>query len=1688
MKKFIPFVFTLFSAICANGQSYNCAVAIYSNPDLYRISNAVSFNNKITFLAAHSGAANFPGYPDPNSMFYKLTLAKDDGSVVGVESQSNSDPVTITSLTPQGNISMAYRKPNGLQYSFNGKYREYNAGGTLIADENTFPNHNYGTNFQYGFGSDGLIRGVSFSAAGYALIFHKRIAVNNWGFTQMSNYGNIYWNVTAAMGNSNALQIMAKWDNNGVNDLDYWQVDASDAAQYVGAVTTGIKEVYETQFHQNQIKSLFGIGNELRLITLNPGNATPVSNILVANNLTDLRGGRFAYRADGRLVVAYQTPALVKVVQETSAGSGVFSEIYLYNNLPTVKPMTPSLVVKNNNLYVVFANDNTVYAYNLDLPSLSVSILQTTASCSGQSNGTATVTVTGGATPYSFNWSNGQTAATATNLAPGNYAVTVTGSNGCTATANTTVATANAPTLSVSSTPACSGLSNGTSTVAATGGTTPYTYNWSNGQTTATAINLTQGTYTVTVTGGNGCTKTANTTVATANAPALSISSTPACSGQSNGTATVTATGGTTPYTFLWSNGQAAATATNLAPGTYPVTVTGGNGCTATASTTVTTANAPTLSVSSTSACPGQSNGTATVTAAGGSMPYTYQWSNNQNTPTATGLAGGAYTVTVTTASACSSTAMITISNTPSTQASFIYSQNNNTVTFNNTSTNATSHLWDLGDGQTSNQTSPVYSYAASGIYVVCLSSIGTCDTVTYCETILLPPPGWNPAPCNSGIVHTIGIESDVITNIAGQQLEPGDLVGFFYTDQNGAAVCNNMGVWTGSALVMEVCGDNPATTDIKEGYSSGENFNVKVWKEGIEYSVIVCYVPEDTYGANNPSAIGSFIPFGLSYIDCLKTQSDPGADLGCESPIPIACGETKTGDNANGAYNANTYSCFSNLVDGPEVVYQFVNPVSQNVLITLTGLQSDLELLVLHPCDRNNCIAYSDRTGNSPEAVFLEDLTPGTYFIVVEGYLGSSSTYGLTLQCGAPGNGGLNCANATQINCGQQVQGTTVGGSDQIVQWSCSTAYTSGKERIYSFVSAEEKFAFASLTGLTSDLDIFVLEACNPNNCIASSNKSGTENEAVVFFAPPGKLFYIVVDGYYDAEGSFSLSIPCVDPCEDPEDCPYEIGGPGNTQITNAQSLQCGIPVTGNNANGQANASYYSCPGGFTNGKEVVYKFENTVTQDVTIVLSGLSANLDLYLLSGPSIFNCHTASHKSGTSDEGIVIQALPAGTYFVVVDGYNGAISGYNLVVNCSNSTLTCQTIDLAEGTNFVSSNIMPLDPAINALFPPSTQSNIISVESQNNLSYSPYAQTDPTVFGEWDFRKAYRIKTLDATSFEICGENADPATPIQFVAQTPEGQSINNWIAYLQDDTALVGDKFTLTLTPKVFRVWNMPTNPSGILAPQSWSVTLQSGNNFQMTPGRGYILNATEDGEYTFGFWGGTDTEERSNDETAPAFVGNGCDFYRVNSYNSLRAATIILPKEVIEQWQSGYEIGIFTTDGALIGAGKYNGYSLSIVVTGDEALTTGFVEGFVEGEQMKFKMWDPEARRESTLRATFEAGDGTFQNERVYFVRRLEIEDSAGISEARTPVEWIVYPNPAKESAVIDIRLTEPSQIQVNFVSSNGRMTQNLVEQDMPAGRSLLRINTNGFISGQYYIRLTTTQGVSYKKIMISGN
>ncbi|MFH1320705.1 MAG: T9SS type A sorting domain-containing protein [Bacteroidota bacterium] len=223
---------------------------------------------------------------------------------------------------------------------------------------------------------------------------------------------------------------------------------------------------------------------------------------------------------------------------------------------------------------------------------LSTVISATHVTCNGDCDGNATITVNGGRTPYIYSWSNGDTTTTIDNLCADTFIVTVIDADSCTII-DTVIITEPDVLIAqiIDSTDAlCNSVCDGRAIVSVTGGTTPYYYLWSNGETDSTDTVLCDGTHSVTVTDTNGCIASDSVII---NEPVLLISemtdSTDAlCAGACNGTATVFGSGGTQPYTYLWTNGDTTFLADSLCAGQlYIVTLTDTNGCTTVSSVTI---------------------------------------------------------------------------------------------------------------------------------------------------------------------------------------------------------------------------------------------------------------------------------------------------------------------------------------------------------------------------------------------------------------------------------------------------------------------------------------------------------------------------------------------------------------------------------------------------------------------------------------------------------------------------------------------------------------------------------------------------------------------------------------------------------------------------------------------------------------------------------------------------------------------------------------------------------------------------------------------------------------------------------------------------------------------------------------------------------------------------------------------
>ena len=317
------------------------------------------------------------------------------------------------------------------------------------------------------------------------------------------------------------------------------------------------------------------------------------------------------------------------------------------------------------------------------------------ATCSSGTNGSASVSVSGGTSPYTYNWSTGASTTSINNLVPGTYSVTITDANGCQETATADI-----------SRPVCCNVTAGgsignpqsncgpfdptaiTNVQPATGGLGTLEYVWlysysnvpntpnnphwmpianSNAETFDPGV-VSQTTYYMRCARRAGCSFWAGESnvieIRVNPIPAISIVSTSdvSCFGLNDGSASVSGSQGTTPYSYSWSNGATTASANGLGAGTYSVTVTDANGCSAQTTVTISEPTQLVATASSVDAtCATGTDGTASVAVTGGTSPYSYQWSNGETTSSVSSLSPGNYTVVVTDANGCQQSASVSI-------------------------------------------------------------------------------------------------------------------------------------------------------------------------------------------------------------------------------------------------------------------------------------------------------------------------------------------------------------------------------------------------------------------------------------------------------------------------------------------------------------------------------------------------------------------------------------------------------------------------------------------------------------------------------------------------------------------------------------------------------------------------------------------------------------------------------------------------------------------------------------------------------------------------------------------------------------------------------------------------------------------------------------------------------------------
>ncbi len=579
-----------------------------------------------------------------NSLFYGMTGL---GGNAGQGVLFSFDPVTYKDSTltnfngangslPQYN-NLIHDPANGLFYGMTQKGGTYSDGVIFSLDpttktQNVLFSFN-GANGQYPYGSltynpsDGLLYGMTYSGGS-------------------GNYGTLFsfnpsTNIETVLLNFNKI--------NGANPEGSLIYDSFNGMLY-GLTAKGGSLNYGVIFSFNTVSN-----NDSVLLNFNVTNGEyPIGDLTLINS--------------SALKVSFSgKPSIVCPINFTTIDvSGGTSATYLWSTGATTSSINVSpTATKTYSVFVcdgIYSRDTTITV--TVYPILTISQLKN-VSCCGDSDGSATIVIDSAVAPFTYSWSTNpvQTNSQATGLKAGTYTITIHDSNGCVATTSVTITQPACLQDSINSTCATCCNCIGTTHMYVWGGTKPYTYLWSNGDTTDALTGLSSATYTCAVTDANGCAITDTIFVhkgTHVNTTQVNVG----CNGGSNGSASISLSGN---YSYSWSpGGGTGSTASALSAGSYTVTVTNNDtgGCVASYVINVgqpTPLNASAIAISGTS-CNGSSNGSASASGSGGTPGYSFKWSDGETTPTATGLPAGNSSVTITDANGCKATASVFIS------------------------------------------------------------------------------------------------------------------------------------------------------------------------------------------------------------------------------------------------------------------------------------------------------------------------------------------------------------------------------------------------------------------------------------------------------------------------------------------------------------------------------------------------------------------------------------------------------------------------------------------------------------------------------------------------------------------------------------------------------------------------------------------------------------------------------------------------------------------------------------------------------------------------------------------------------------------------------------------------------------------------------------------------------------------
>jgi hypothetical protein len=266
-----------------------------------------------------------------------------------------------------------------------------------------------------------------------------------------------------------------------------------------------------------------------------------------------------------------------------------------------------------------------------------------------------------------------------------------------------------------------------------------------------------------------------------------------------------------------------------------------------------------------------------------------------------------------------------------------------------------------------------------------------------------------------------------------------------------------------------------------------------------------------------------------------------------------------------------------------------------------------------------------------------------------------------------------LDCAAAPLLSCGASIDSTTVGALNNVSQYGCVAFDESGGEVVYRLELQNHTEIDLRLTGMTADLDLFLLSDCDPTACLRSS--ASVSSERIVACMPPGE-YLIAVDGFDGQSSAFALEVDCTPclPCaptvsNDGCGSATKIASHGETQILSGSTCCANDSSHGN-----------ACSGFLALGLDVAYRLDLPPGCSIEATLrdgvDGKDMDLSIYMATSCADLqaSCVAGSDANAIGDESFSYTSADGGTYYLIVDSFgNQSCGDYELEVSFTNCSL-------------------------------------------------------------------------------------------------------------------------------------------------------------------------------------------------------------------------------------------------------------------------------------------------------------------------------------------------------------------------------------------------------------------------------